>query len=64
MPYVVLLTNLWQKGPKTAIFLEILTFFNRLYLGDGLSDPFEIWHAYRAMLYTSTCTVRFSQFQF
>ena len=49
---------------KRQFFSENVTFFNRVYLGDGLSDPFEIWHAYGGMLYTSTCTVRLSQFQF
>ena len=35
-----------KKGQKRPFFSEILTFINWLYLGDRLSDPFEIWHAH------------------
>ena len=38
-----------KRAKNGHFFSELFTFFNRLYLRDGLSDPFEIWHAYGDM---------------
>ena len=49
MPYIVLLKRYRQKGPKKAILLLHLDFFDWLYFGDRLLDPFQMLHAYGDM---------------